>query len=88
MLTKITEPELLTTREARKKYSTKYFKMHITEHIDFTLENDKGYVIYIADKQGDFAAVSREEYKDKMIAHMMGDAIPEQVSLGEIIYHE
>ena len=52
MLTKITNHELLTTREARKKYCTKYFNMHITEQRDLTGQHDKGYVLYTADKRG------------------------------------
>ena len=88
MLTRITSQELLTTREARKKYATKYFNMHITEQVDLTGRYDKGYVLYTADKRGELLAVSRDEYKDKMIAHMMGEEAPELAVLGDIIYHE
>jgi len=88
MLTKITEPELLTTREACAKYRTKYFKMHITEEVDITCENDKGYVLYTADKERELRAISQDEYKDKIIAHMYGDAMPLETCLGDIIYHD
>ena len=33
-------------------------------------------------------AVSQEEYKGKIIAHMMGEEAPELASLGDIIYFE
>jgi len=88
MLTKITGNELLTTREARQKYRTKYFNMHITEQVDITMEHDKGYVLYTADKEGELLAVPREEYKDKLVARMMGDAALELADLGDIIYHD
>ena len=88
MLTRIINRELLTTCEARKKYPTKYFNMHITEQIDLTGRYDKGYVLYVADKRGELLAVPRDEYKDKIIAHMMGEEAAELSVLGDIIYHE
>ena len=87
MLTKITDRELLTTREACAKYRTKYFNMHITEEVDITGEHDKGYVLYTADKRGELLVVPQEEYKGKIIARMYGDAMPLETCLGDIIYH-
>jgi len=87
MLTKITGRELLTTLEAQRKYSTKYFNMHITEQVDITGQRDKGYVLYTADKRGELLAVPREEYEDKMIAHMMGEEAPEVMCMGDIMHH-
>ena len=84
MLTKITEPELLTTREARAKYRTKYFNMHITEVVDITCEHDKGYVMYTADNESELLVISQDEYKGKIIAHMFGDALPLEICLGVI----
>jgi hypothetical protein len=87
MLTRITERELLTTREAKKKYPTKYITMHITEQVDITGQRDKGYVLHIADKRGDFLTIPREEYKDKVVAHLMGENAPELSSFGGLMIH-
>jgi len=88
MLTKITNRELMTTMEARKKYETKYFTMHIVEQVDMTVQHDKGYVLYTADKRGELLAVPRKEYEGKIIGHMMGDNAPELSIVGDVIHHE
>jgi len=87
MLTKITERELLTTREAKKRYPTKYINMQITEKVDITGQKDKGYVLYVADKRGELLDVPREEYTDKIVARLMGEDAPELSGLGEVIYN-
>ena len=51
MLKEITTQEIMTIREAYKKYRTKHFLMVITEIVD-QCDNDLGYVIYTADKKG------------------------------------
>jgi hypothetical protein len=88
MLTRITERELITTSDAKKKYRTKYINMHITEQVDITGQRDKGYVLYVADKRKELLAVPREEYKDKIVARLMGDSAPELASLGDLVHYE
>ena len=57
MLEKIESNEIMTTRDAVKKYPTKYFMMVITEIVD-RCDNDLGYVIYTADDQRDLMKAS------------------------------
>jgi len=87
MLTKVTNYELLTTREAEKKYPTKHFYMHITEEVDITGQKDRGYVMYTADKRGELNDVPREEIQGKRVAIWYGNSVEEVKSLGDIIYH-
>ena len=87
MLTKITNRELLTTREAEKKYSTKHFYMHITEEIDATGQKDMGYVLYTADKPSELRDAPRDEIQGKRVAIWYGDSVEEVKSLGDVIYH-
>jgi hypothetical protein len=88
MLTRITERELLTTREAKKKYPTKYIYMEITEQVDITGQRDKGYVLFVTDKRSEALTVPREEYKDKFLAQLMGENAPELSSFGGIMVHD
>jgi hypothetical protein len=87
MLTKINNCELLTTREAEKKYPAKHFYMHITEEVDITGQNDKGYVMYIADKRGELQGVPRDEVQGKRVAIWYGNSVDEVRSLGDVIYY-
>ncbi|MCL2498853.1 MAG: hypothetical protein FWE90_00780 [Defluviitaleaceae bacterium] len=87
MLTKITNPELLTTREAEKKYPAKHFYMHITEEVDPTGQRDKGYVLYTADKAFELHDVPHEEINKKRIAIWYGNNVEEAKGLGDVIYH-
>jgi len=86
MLEKIETKEIITTNAARKKYSTKYFVMIITEIVDRG-DNDLGYVIYTADKDKDLNAIPRSEYHGKRAAFMEGGEAEPYPSLGNVVYH-
>jgi len=84
MLEKITTRELLTADEAMRKYSTKYFDMHITEVVDVTGQFDKGYVLYIADDKRELLSVPSYDFHEGHIAYMMGDDVPELYMQGDV----
>ena len=86
MLEKIENKEIMTARAAMEKYRTKYFRMVITEVVDHG-DNDLGYVIYIADNEREFLNVSRDEYKGKMIAFMLGVAAKPYPLIGNLVHH-
>ena len=86
MLDKIETMELMTIGEAREKYRNKYIRMAITEIID-NKDADIGYVIYIADKEYDFYGVSRDDYKDKLIAGLVGSAAEPYPIIGNVVYN-
>jgi hypothetical protein len=86
MLTEITTKEIMTTGEASKKYSTKYFIMIITEVVDQG-DNDLGYVIYTADTRKELSQVSREKYIDKMAAFKQGGAAEPFPTIDRVVYH-
>ena len=88
MLEKIEEKEIMTKRAARDKYENKYFLMAITETVDW-LDNDLGYVIYIADSKKELTEVPREVFAEMRIASMEGCMAPPHHSYGglEVIYY-
>ena len=88
MLTEITTKEIMTTREACKKYSTKYFIMIITEEIDRG-DNDLGYVVFTADTQKERSQAPKEKYKNKGLyyALMEGGAAEPCPSFDRVVYH-
>ena len=86
MLSKISTPEIITTRKAREKYRTQYFVMVITEIVDYG-DNDLGYVIYAADENNELLEVSREEYKGKRVAFMLGVAAEQYPQIGNLVHH-
>jgi hypothetical protein len=73
MLEKIETKEILTLREAHKKYETKFFVMVFTEIVDQG-DNDRGYVIYAADDERELAKIPQSEYDygDTIVGFMMG----------------
>ena len=73
MLKEIKTQEIMTTRSAMEKYRTQYFIMVITETVD-QCDNDLGYVIYAADTKKELTKISRDEFKGKKIALMLGVA--------------
>ena len=87
MLSKIEKKEILTARAAMEKYRTKYFIMVITEVVD-QCDNDLGYVIYTADNRKELNQVSRDEYKGKKIAFMLGIAAEPYPQIGNVVYHD
>ena len=87
MLKKIEDTKIITKREAKEKYRTKYFRMVITEVVDKG-DNDLGYVIYIADDEREFLAIPREEYKGKKIAFSLGGSAEPYPVIGNVVYHE
>ena len=86
MLTEITTKEIMTTHEARKKYSTKYFIMIITERVDMG-DNDLGYVLFTADTDKELSQAPREKYKDLCYALMQGGAAEPVPSFDRVVYH-
>ena len=86
MLTEIKTREIMTAREASKKYSTKYFIMIITEVVD-NGDNDLGYVLYAADTEKELAQVPRENYKDMYYALKQGGAAEPYPSFDRVVYH-
>jgi hypothetical protein len=73
MLEKIETKEIMTSKEARLKYETKFFVMVFTEIIDQG-DNDRGYVIYAADDERELAKIPQSEYDygDMTVGFMMG----------------
>ena len=86
MLTEIKDKEIITAREASKRYNTKYFIMIITEIIDKG-DNDLGFVIYTADSKRELSQVPREKYKGKRAAFMIGGAAEPYPTVGNVVYH-
>jgi len=87
MLEKIEAKEIITKRDARKKYPTKYFRMIITETVD-QADNDLGYVIYIADDQRELSNVPINEYKGQKMAFMIGGMAEPYPTVGNVVYYE
>jgi hypothetical protein len=88
MLKKIEKKEIMTTREAMKKYRTQYFIMIITDVADIGGDNDLGYVIYTADKERELSQIPREEYKGKRAAFMLGGAAEPFPCFDRVVYHD
>jgi hypothetical protein len=86
MLKKIETKEIMTTRAAMLKYRTQHFIMVITEVVDQG-DNDKGYIIYIADNEREFHQIPQSEYEDKNIAFMFGVAAEPYPIIGNVVYH-
>ena len=87
MVEKIEANEIMTTKDAVKKYPTKYFMMVITEIVD-RCDNDLGYVIYTADDQRDLMNASMDEYKGQRVASMYGTLTEPYPSIGNVVYYE
>ena len=87
MLKKINTQEIITTRAAAIKYRTQYFLMVITDVID-QCDNDLGYVIYTADSEKELLNVPENEYKNKTVGLLFGDAAEPYPLIGNIVYHE
>ena len=87
MLEKIEKKEIMTTREAVKKYPTKYFRMVITEVVD-KCDNDLGYVIYVSEDRRELSKAPMDEYKGKVIAHMYGDLTEPYPSIGNVVHYD
>ena len=87
MLEKIEKKEIMTIREAVKKYPTKYFRMVITEVVD-KCDNDLGYVIYASEDRRELSKAPLDEYKGKMIALMYGDLTEPYPSIGNVVHYD
>lgn len=88
MLRKIENQEIMTTWDARKKYSGQYILMFITETVDATMQKDLGYVMYAADKRKELNQVPRDEYKGKRVAFMEGWDVDPFPILDRIVYYD
>ena len=86
MLTEIKTKEIITKSEARKKYSTKYFIMIITQRVDRG-DNDLGYVLYTADTEVERSQAPREKYDGMQVAFLQGGAAEPFPSVGNVVYH-
>jgi len=89
MLKKIETKEIITSREAHRRYPTKYFLMVITEIVD-QADNDLGYVIYIADNKRELTKVPMGEYRGQRVASMIGGMAEPFPSFGglEVVYYD
>ena len=87
MLRKVENKEILTIREARKKYAANYFIMIITEMVDHA-DNDLGYVIYTADSDKELSKVSRDEYRGKTAAFMIGGLVEPYPTVGNVVHYD
>ena len=87
MLQKIDKQDITTTREARRKYNTKYFRMVITEVVD-RADNDLGYVIYTADKKKELYEIPKEEYENKIVGIFTGYEAEPYPLIGDMRYYE
>ena len=87
MLNEIKAKEIMTTRAAMVKYRTKYFVMVITEVVDQG-DNDLGYVIYTADREKELTQISRDEYRGKRVAFLLGVAAEPFPLIGNVVYHD
>ena len=87
MLRKIETRELLTKRQAQLKYRSNIIIMELTERVD-GLDNDLGYVLYVADKERDKRLIPDDLLNDeKVIAFTQGVAYDPYPGTGKIIYH-
>ena len=86
MLQEITTRDIMTARDAMKKYSKKYFIMITTEEIDRGY-NDLGYVLFIADTSKELAQAPREKYKDLYYALMQGDDVEPFPSIENVVVY-
>ena len=87
MLKEINTKEVITRRAARVQYRTQHIVMVITNEVDQG-DNDLGYVMYIADDERELLNISRNEYKDKMIAFMSGVAAEPYPQIGNVMYYD
>ena len=87
MLEQIKSKEIMSKYEARKKYDTKYFRMIITETID-GVDNDLGYVAYIADDRRELSKIPMDEFKGVKVAFMMGGQAEPYPTMGNITYYD
>jgi hypothetical protein len=86
MLEKIETKEIMTMKEAQKKYETKFFRMIITETVDRG-ENDLGYVIYTADDERELNKVPMDEYKGQRMAFMIGGMAYPYPMTGKVVHY-
>jgi hypothetical protein len=87
MLKEIKTQEIMTKRAAKEKYRNEYITMVITEEIDGA-DNDLGYVMYTAANEREFLAISRDEYKGKKVAFILGVAAEPYPQIGNVVYHD
>ena len=87
MLEKIEKKEIMTIREALRKYPTKYFRMVITEVVD-TCDNDLGYVIYVSDDRRELSKAPLDEYRGKAVAILHGDLTEPFPSIDRIVHYD
>lgn len=86
MLRKIENREIISKKEAKKKYAPYHILMITTEAVDRIYE-DLGYVIYIADKEWELHDVPREEYEGLSAAFMVGMSADPYPMVGNVVYH-
>ena len=84
MLKKIETKEIMTARDAMKKYNDKYFLMVITEKVD-GCDYDLGYVIYTTNNKNEMLDIPSEELKGKFWGSFTGGTV-EPLSFGGLTY--
>ena len=87
MLTRIETKEIMTSWEAKNKYSDKYIRFVIKEEVDGG-DNDLGYVAYICDRDGEQLRIPKEWYDNKVYVALVGVAAEPFGQFERIIRHD
>ena len=89
MLKRIENQEIMTSREAKKRYRDKYFYFMITKEVD-RADNDLGYVLYTYDNEREWREIPREELKDKAYEVSFGEAVEPMglMGFGRILFYD
>ena len=84
MLSRISNSEILTMSDAAKRYANKQICMVITERC-VGHRVDRGYVVYVADNEGDFLRIPESEKQGKDFAWFAGDRAEPGVQIGGVV---
>jgi hypothetical protein len=93
MLEKIETKEIMTSREAHKKYVDKFFVMIITEVVDQG-DNDRGFVIYASDDDRELSEIPQSEYEKyevqggNIVSFMIGSLAYPYPMIGKVIHYD
>ena len=87
MITKIETKEIMTVREMRKRYSTKWFKYVIIGELDtVNPDNEKGYVVFVADTDTELYNIPRDDDDHNSYCIFLGDDVEHPLEVGAIVY--
>ncbi|MCL1878638.1 MAG: hypothetical protein FWF80_07260 [Defluviitaleaceae bacterium] len=85
MLQKINDREIMTMYELSLKYPEHFIMAEVTETVD-TQQNDRGYVMYIADTRDELFNVPNEEKQGKLYKRITGHSAEKPFSFGLMLY--